>query len=160
MRPYSRFWFAFWFALLFACLFGAEQKFYGQAPVPSAPLTLQQVVDYTFAHNPALLAGAAKPAIDERAGDGSGATSKSRLFGIWHQSINPANSSTPYGYSLQMARLFERGQKRRWRLDSARATTAQTAGQLHDQERGTILAAKQAFTEHASGQGGAESRRG
>ena len=36
-----------------ACLFGAEQNLYGQAPAASAPLTLQQVVDYTFAHNPA-----------------------------------------------------------------------------------------------------------
>jgi outer membrane protein, heavy metal efflux system len=59
---------------------------------------------------------------------------------------NPATSTTPYAYSLQLSRLFERGQKRRWRLDIAHATTAQTAAQLHDQERGTIWNAKQAFT--------------
>lgn len=146
MRPYSRFWFAFWFALLFACLFGAEQKFYGQAPVPSAPLTLQQVVDYTFAHNPALLAGR-QNLLSMKGQEMEAGLRQNPDFSVYGTNLsNPANSSTPYGYSLQMARLFERGQKRRWRLDSARATTAQTAGQLHDQERGTILAAKQAFT--------------
>ena len=31
--------------------------------------------------------------------------------------------------------MFERGQKRRWRLDSARAQTAQTDAQYHDQIR-------------------------
>ena len=59
---------------------------------------------------------------------------------------NPATSTTPYAYSLQMSRLFERGQKRRWRLDTARATTAQTTDQFHDLQRGTVLAVKQAFT--------------
>jgi cobalt-zinc-cadmium efflux system outer membrane protein len=59
---------------------------------------------------------------------------------------NPATSSTPYGYSLQLSRLFERGQKRRWRLDSARAQTAQTDGQYHDQVRQITLQVKQNFT--------------
>jgi cobalt-zinc-cadmium efflux system outer membrane protein len=55
------------------------------------------------------------------------------------------NPASPYSYSAQVSRLFERGQKRRWRLDSARATTQQTEDQLHDQERSTALAVKQAF---------------
>ncbi len=45
-----------------------------------------------------------------------------------------------------MSRLFERGQKRRWRLDSARATTDQTGAQFHDQQRQTTLLVRQAFT--------------
>jgi cobalt-zinc-cadmium efflux system outer membrane protein len=57
-----------------------------------------------------------------------------------------SNPASPYSYSVQVSRLFERGQKRRWRLDSARATTVQTAAQLHDQERATRLAVSQAFT--------------
>ena len=59
---------------------------------------------------------------------------------------NPATSTTPYAYSLELDRLFERGQKRRWRLDAARSTTSQTEAQFHDQQRGTVLAVKQAFT--------------
>lgn len=56
------------------------------------------------------------------------------------------SSDGPYLYAGQVSRLFERGQKRRWRLDVARSTTAQTEAQLHDQERGTEFAVKQAFT--------------
>jgi cobalt-zinc-cadmium efflux system outer membrane protein len=47
---------------------------------------------------------------------------------------------------LQLSRLFERGQKRRWRLDSARSTTDQTRDQYNLQEQQTILAVRQAFT--------------
>ncbi len=47
---------------------------------------------------------------------------------------------------LQLSRFFERGQKRRWRLDSARAQTAQTDAQYHDQIRQTTLQVRQSFT--------------
>ncbi len=142
MRPYS----CFCMVLLLGCLFGAEQKSYGQAPAASAPLTLQQVVDYTFAHNPALLASR-QNLLSMRGQEVEAGLRQNPNFLVYGSNLsNPATSSTPYAYSLQLSRLFERGQKRRWRLDSARATTAQTAAQLHDQERGTILAAKQAFT--------------
>ena len=47
---------------------------------------------------------------------------------------------------MQLSRLFERGQKRRWRLDSARAQTAQTDGQYHDQIRQITFQVKQDFT--------------
>src|SRR6202000_1203879 len=56
------------------------------------------------------------------------------------------NPSNPYTYSAQVSRLFERGQKRRWRLDAARATTAQTEAQYHDQIRQTTLLVRQSFT--------------
>ena len=59
----------------------------------------------------------------------------------------PANNpGNPYSYSAGLSRLFERGQKRRWRLDSARATTAQTEAQYHDQIRQTTLQVRQGFT--------------
>jgi len=58
-----------------------------------------------------------------------------------------AAQSTPYNYSVQMSRLFERGQKRRWRLDDARATTSQTKAQLDDTVRQTELTIKTAFTQ-------------
>ena len=56
------------------------------------------------------------------------------------------NAANPYYYSVGVSRLFERGEKRRWRLDSARSTTAQTDAQYHAQEQQTILAVRQAFT--------------
>ncbi len=46
-----------------------------------------------------------------------------------------------------VSRLFERGQKRRWRLDIARGTTDVTQSQYKDSERQTILQVKQAFTD-------------
>ncbi len=52
----------------------------------------------------------------------------------------------PYEYSAQVSRLFERGDKRRYRLEYARATTAQTRAQLEDTIRQTLLQVKQAFT--------------
>src|SRR6202020_553186 len=57
-----------------------------------------------------------------------------------------ANADNPYDYTVGVGRLFERGQKRRWRLDSARSTTEQTDALYHNQEQQTILSVKQAFT--------------
>jgi outer membrane protein, heavy metal efflux system len=59
----------------------------------------------------------------------------------------PANNpASPYSYSANVSRLFERGEKRRWRLDIAHATTDVTQSQYKDAERQTILQVKQAFT--------------
>jgi cobalt-zinc-cadmium efflux system outer membrane protein len=55
-------------------------------------------------------------------------------------------ANNPFYYSVGVSRLFERGEKRRWRLDSARSTTAQTDAQYHAQEQQTILSVRQAFT--------------
>jgi outer membrane protein, heavy metal efflux system len=142
LRPYSCFWF-----VLFACFCGAPMRSYGQGPSASVALSLQQVVDYTFAHNPGLLASR-QNLQSMRGQEVEAGLRQNPNFLVYGSNLsNPATAATPYGYSLQLSRLFERGQKRRWRLDSARATTAQTAAQLHDQERGTIMAAKQAFTD-------------
>ena len=115
---------------------------------PSKPgaLTLQQAIDLAQAKNPTLLAA------------------RQNLFGIKAQEIqagvrqNPnftlagqdvtltSGEGNPAAFEAQVSRLFERGQKRRWRLDIARSTTDQSTAQLHDQERATTLAVKQAFT--------------
>jgi cobalt-zinc-cadmium efflux system outer membrane protein len=59
----------------------------------------------------------------------------------------PANNpASPYSYAADVSRLFERGQKRRWRLDGARATTKVTESQYRDLERQTVLSVEQAFT--------------
>src|SRR5580704_11881943 len=136
----------FWNLLWVACLCCAQQSLYGQAPAATAPFTMQQAVDYALAHNPNLLS-AQQNLFSMKGQEVEAGLRQNPNFTVYGSDLsNPATSTTPYAYSLQVARLFERGQKRRWRLDSARATTAQTEVQFHDQQRGTVLAVKQAFT--------------
>ena len=136
MRPYLRFWNIFWVA----CLCAAPQRLYAQAPAVTAPFTMQQAVDYALAHNPNLLS-AQQNLFSMKGQEVEAGLRQNPNFTVYGSDLsNPATSATPYAYSLQLARLFERGQKRRWRLDSARAITAQTEGQFHDQQRGTTLA--------------------
>ena len=142
MRTYLR----FWTLLLWAFMFFVETKLCGQAPSTTAPFTMQQALDYAVAHNPTLIA-AQQNLLSLNGQEVEAGLHQNPNFTLYGTNLsNPATSSTPYGYSLQLARLFERGQKRRWRLDSARATTSQSEAQFHDQQRGTVLAVKQAFT--------------
>lgn len=67
-----------------------------------------------------------------------------------------AQSNNPYFYSGQVSRLFERGQKRRWRLDIARSTTDVTRSQYADQERQVVLAVRTAFTQMLAAKGAFE----
>ena len=117
-----------------------------QAPAP-APLTLQQVVEIAKAKNPTLLA-AARNLDSVRAQEIQAALRVNPSFTVYGTNISlPAEgASNPYAYSLQLSRLMERGDKRRWRMDAAKATSAQAEAQYRDQERQTILAVKQAFT--------------
>jgi cobalt-zinc-cadmium efflux system outer membrane protein len=107
---------------------------------------MQQAVDYALAHNPSLLS-AQQTLFSMKGQEVEAGLRQNPNFSLVGADLsNPATSATPYAYSLQLERLFERGQKRRWRLDTARATTSQTEAQFHDQQRGTVLAVKQAFT--------------
>ncbi len=116
---------------------------------PSQPgaLTLAQVLTLARAQNPTLLAARAN--LDAtRAQEIQAGVRQNPVLGLVGSNVSlPAEgASNPYAYAVQVSRLFERGQKRRWRLEGARATTAQTAAQLRDEERATELAVKQAFT--------------
>ncbi len=112
-----------------------------------APITMQQAVEQALAHNPVAAGSATEPALHEGAG-GRGRVARQPIFRRdWQRHHLPANNpASPYSYYSQLSRLFERGQKRRWRLDSARATTAQTEAQYHDQIRQITLQVKQNFT--------------
>lgn len=112
----------------------------------AAPLTLQQVIEIARAKNPTLLA-AEQSLLSIKAQEIQAGVRENPYFTLYGSNLtNPATSTTPYAYSLQVSRLFERGQKRRWRLDSARSTTLQTADQYRDLERQIILQVKQSFT--------------
>ena len=115
---------------------------------PSRPgaLSLDQVLTLARAQNPALLA--ARRNLDAtRAQEIQAGVRQNPNLGIIGGDVTlpGTGAQNPDQYSVQVSRLFERGQKRRWRLDVARATTRQTEAQLRDQERGTELAVKQAF---------------
>ena len=128
-------------------------------PVPPSPpdprksltslpgaLSLEQVLTLARDRNPLLLA-ARQNLEATRAQEIQAGVRQNPNLGLNGSNVSlPAQgASNPYAYAVQVSRLFERGEKRRWRLDGARATTAQTEAQLHDQERGTELAVKQAF---------------
>ena len=158
--------------LLVACavLLGASNVLHAQAPPqgpgvipprlpapgpdprrvpPSLPgaLTLMQVEDVAKAKNPTLLA-AHQNYLSVQAQEMQAGVRANPYFTLAGNNVSlPAEgASNPYAYSAQVSRLFERGEKRRWRLDGARANTSQTDAQYHDQERATILAVRQSFT--------------
>ena len=122
------------------------QTGYAQAPPPT-PVTMQQAVEQTLAHNPVLLASQ-QNLLSMKGPEVEAGLRANPNFGFvgTDVSLSATNPAAPYGYAAQFSRLFERGQKRRWRLDSARATTAQTEAQYRDQIRQTTLFAKQSFT--------------
>jgi outer membrane protein, heavy metal efflux system len=118
-------------------------------PVPTKPgaYTLAQVIDMARNKNLTLLA-AERNLQAVRAQEIQAGVRQNPNLGIAGTDVTePASSNNPYNYSVQISRLFERGNKREWRLDSAHATTAQTEAQLQDTTRQTILAVKNAFTQ-------------
>jgi outer membrane protein, heavy metal efflux system len=133
-----------------ACILLAPCATLAQTPQPpSAPgaLTMQQAVDIARIKNPNLLASQ-QNLQSVKAQEIQAGVRANPYFGVTGSNVTlPAEgAANPYQYSLQVSRLFERGEKRRWRLDVARSTTAQTDAQYHLQEQQTVLAVRQAFT--------------
>jgi cobalt-zinc-cadmium efflux system outer membrane protein len=117
-------------------------------PPASRPgaLTLAQAIDLAKAKNPTLLA-AEQNLRAVKAQELQAAVRANPYFTLYGTDVtNGASSATPYAYSAQVSRLFERGGKRGIRIEDAKATTAQTRAQLEDTERQTLLAVKTAFT--------------
>ena len=116
---------------------------------PSAPnaLTLQQVLALAQTQNLNLLA-ARQNLEATRAQEIQAGVRANPYLTIYGTNITlPAEgASNPYAYSVQVSRLFERGEKRRFRLDAARATTEQTSAQVLDQQRQILFTLRQAFT--------------
>lgn len=126
------------FALLVACV-----PAHPQAP----PMSLQQVLAVARSKNPGLLS-AEQHVNATKAAEVTAGLRQNPTFTLSGANITlPAsNPSSPYTYVGNVSRLFERGQKRRWRLDAATATTSVTRSQYNDQERQLILQVKNAFT--------------
>jgi cobalt-zinc-cadmium efflux system outer membrane protein len=117
-------------------------------PLAARPgaLTLQQVIDAARTKNPTLLA-AERNLQAVKAQEIQAAVRQNPNLSVNGTDITlPAQgASNPYSYSAQVSRLFELGNKRGYRIDAARATTAQTAAQLEDTTRQTVLVIKTAF---------------
>jgi cobalt-zinc-cadmium efflux system outer membrane protein len=108
---------------------------------------MQQAVEQALAHNPVLLAAQQNLLSMKGQEVQAGVRANPNLYLAGSDITLPAdNPASPYAYDVGVNRLFERGQKRRWRLDSARAQTAQTDAQYHDQIRQITLLVKQNFT--------------
>jgi cobalt-zinc-cadmium efflux system outer membrane protein len=110
------------------------------------PLTMQQAVDTALAKNPGLLA-AQQNFLSVKAQEIQAGLRQNPYLSVAAGNVTLGEyANNPYDYSIGIGRLFERGQKRRWRLDSARSTTVQTDDQLQLTKQQTILAVREAFT--------------
>ena len=118
------------------------------AQMPQAPLTLQQALDVARTRNPNLLSGQ-QHVTATKASEITAGLRQNPNFQISGSEVtlSASNPASPYSYAANVNRLFERGEKRRWRLDIAHATTDVTQSQYKDAERQTLLAVKQAFTQ-------------
>jgi cobalt-zinc-cadmium efflux system outer membrane protein len=120
------------------------------APATMAPLTMQQAVARALAANPALLSAQQHVSAVETNKITAGLRQNPNLTlygqGLTLPEVPPANGN-PFFYSANVSRLFERGEKRRWRLESATATADSTRSAYHDQQRQLVLAVRQAFTD-------------
>ena len=117
------------------------------AAAAAAPLTLEQVLDIARAKNPSLLS--AEQHVDAtKAAEIAAGLRQNPSFTVSGADVTlgASNPASPYSYAANVTRLFERGQKRRWRLDSARSTTDVTRSQFNDQIRQTVLQIRNAFT--------------
>jgi cobalt-zinc-cadmium efflux system outer membrane protein len=125
------------------------------AQTPGVPLTLQQAIALARAKNPNLLSGQ-QHVIATRASEVTAGLRQnpSLTLGGTDVTLSANNPGNPYSYSANLSRLFERGQKRRWRLDLAHSTTDVTQSQYQDTERQTIFAVKQAFTQMRAAKAG------
>ncbi len=117
------------------------------AVAQSAPMSLQQVIDIAKARNPVLLATERNlQGVKAQEIQASLRVNPDMTFYGTNVTLPAQGASNPYAYSLQISRLMERGEKRRWRMDSAKATSEQTESQYRDQQRQTLFSVKQAFT--------------
>jgi cobalt-zinc-cadmium efflux system outer membrane protein len=114
---------------------------------------MQQAVDLARVQNPALLSANAHVTATKESEITAGLRVNPNFTASGSDVSLPANSNNPYFYSANVSRLFERGQKRRWRLDIARSTTDVTRSQYADQERQVVLAVRTAFTQMLAAKG-------
>lgn len=112
------------------------------------PITLAQALDTARQKNPTLLAARQHMQAVHANEITAGLRQNPNLeLSGSEVTLGANNPASPYTYAANVSRLFERGQKRRWRLDSARAYSLQADAQYNDLERQTLLDVKQNFAQ-------------
>lgn len=112
----------------------------------AAPLTMQQAIDLARTKNPTLLS-AQQNLLSVKAQELQASVRQNPYLNAGGSNTTLGeNANNPYAYNVGVGRLFERGDKRHWRLDVAKSTTLQTEAQYHSQEQQTILAVRDAFS--------------
>jgi cobalt-zinc-cadmium efflux system outer membrane protein len=107
---------------------------------------MQQAIDLARSRNPTLLS-AQQNFLSVKAQEIQAGVRQNPYFTAAGGNVTLGEyANNPYDYTAGIGRLFERGEKRRWRLDVARNTTAQTDAQYQLTVQQTVLAVKQAFT--------------
>lgn len=113
----------------------------------ASPLTLPQVLDIAHHANPTLLAAAQHLSAVRAQEITAGLRQNPNLYGGGQMmNLLAGDPNGPDFYNLGLQRLFERGNKREIRLDSARSTTALAGFQADDQRRQIDIAVRQAFS--------------
>lgn len=132
-----------------ASLLAAQTPPSAPSPAPAAPLTLQQAVARAVSANPNLLSAREHVSAVDANKITAGLRQNPNLTLLGQTMTLPEVNDTggnPSFYTAGVSRLFERGQKRRWRLESATAVADSTQSQYQDQQRQLVLAVRQAFT--------------
>ena len=107
---------------------------------------MQQAVDMARSKNPTLLA-AQQNLLSVKAQELQAGVRQNPYFAVAGSNLTePDSNGNPYAIGVGVGRLFERGEKRRWRIDSARSTTVETDDQLQLTVQQTVLAVRTAFT--------------
>ena len=107
---------------------------------------MQQAVDMARSKNPTLLA-AEQNLLSVKAQELQAGVRQNPYFAVAGSNLTePDSNGNPYAIGVGVGRLFERGEKRRWRIDSARSTTVETDDQLQLTVQQTVLAVRTAFT--------------
>lgn len=112
----------------------------------TSPLTLKQAIAIARTQNPGLIAARADVS-SVQAGEITAGLRQNPVFTLSGAdvSLSASNPAGPYGYAANLNRLFERGQKRRWRLSVADAATAVAQSQYDDTQRQLVFEVKNSF---------------
>ncbi len=140
-----------------ALLFAGTAVF---AQTAGAPLTLEQAISLARIRNPSLLSGQ-QHVIATKANEITAGLRQNPNFTFSGSDISlPAdNPASPYSYAANVSRLFERGQKRRWRLDIAQATPTLPGANIAIPSDRPSLQVKEAFTNMLTAKAATQDRR-
>lgn len=114
---------------------------------PPTSITLPQALELAHRANPTLLAADRHlAAVRDGEVTASLRQNPTAVIGSQMTTLAPSDPNGPPFYQAGVQRLFERGNKRGLRLQSARATTSLSGFQLDDQRRALDLQVRQAFS--------------